>query len=148
MEVVPFLCTKRNKLKKGPGSADAKAHVTARKPLVKRFRLALRSPHKLKFVGDPKPSPLLGESEGAGSWREAVLLYHLDGEFGLVGLLVGMEFDKCLNEACHDSRTRLDAVLLFRLLLGVLAPHDRLFLRITAIVGKVEDIGALELVGA
>ena len=34
--------------------ACAKAHVTTGKALVKHFRLALRSPHKLKFAGTPK----------------------------------------------------------------------------------------------
>ena len=71
-----------------------------------------------------------------------------DGEFDLVGLFVGIEFDEGLDIAVHDGGASLDEVLLFDFLLGILAPFDSLFLLVLVVIGKVKDFGVLELEGA
>ena len=72
----------------------------------------------------------------------------LDRQFDLVGLFVGVELFEGLNVAGHDRGAGFDAVLLFDLLAGILAPFDRLLLRVLVVVGEVENVGALELEGA
>ena len=76
------------------------------------------------------------------------LVNDFDGEFDLVGLFVGIEFDEGLDIAVHDGGAGLDEVLLFDLFFGILTPFDGLFLLVLVVVGKVKDFGALELEGS
>ena len=69
----------------------------------------------------------------------------LEREFDLIRLFVGVELFEGLDVAGHERSAGFDAVLLFDLLAGILAPFDRLLLRVFVVVGEVEDVGALEL---
>ena len=71
----------------------------------------------------------------------------LEGEFDLVGFFIGMELLEGLDEAGHERCTGFDTILLIDLLAGILAPFNRLFLRVLTVVSEVEDVGALELEG-
>ena len=76
------------------------------------------------------------------------LINDFDGEFDLVGLFVGIEFDEGFDVAVHEGGAGFDKVLFLDLLAGILTPFDGLLLFVFIVVGEVEDIGALELEGA
>ena len=76
------------------------------------------------------------------------LVDDFDRQSDLVGLFVRVELFEGLDVTGHDRGAGFDAVLLFDLLLGILAPFDRLLLRVFVVVGEVKDVGALELEGA
>ena len=69
-------------------------------------------------------------SSKIGGYKERTaassLLNDFDGEFDLVGFLVGIEFDEGLDVAVHDGSTGFDEVLLFGLFLCVLAPFKKM----------------------
>ena len=69
----------------------------------------------------------------------------LDRQFDLVGLFVRVELFEGLDVTGHDRGAGFDAVLFRDFLAGILAPFDRLLLRVFVVVGEVEDVGALEL---
>ena len=73
------------------------------------------------------------------------LLDNLDRQLDLVRLFVRVEVDEGLDIAVHDGGAGLDKVLLFELLAGILTPFNGLFLLVLVVVGKVKNIGALEL---
>ena len=77
-----------------------------------------------------------------------LLVDDFDGQFDLVGLFVGVEFDEGFDEAVHEGSAGFDEVLLLDLFAGVLAPFDGLFLLVLVVVSEVKDVGALELEGA
>ena len=76
------------------------------------------------------------------------LVNDFDGEFDLVGLFVGVELFEGLDVTGHDRGAGFDAVLFRDFLAGILAPFNRLLLRVFVVVGEVKDVGALELEGA
>ena len=69
-------------------------------------------------------------SSKIGGYKERTaassLLNDFDGEFDLVGLFVGIEFDEGLDVAVHDGSTGFDKVLLFGLFFRVLSPYEKM----------------------
>ena len=76
------------------------------------------------------------------------LINDFDGEFDFVGLFVGIEFDESFEETGHTCGAGFDLVLKAQFFFGFGAPVDGLFAFVLVVIGKVEDIGTLELEGA
>ena len=71
-----------------------------------------------------------------------------DGEFDVIGLFVGVEFDEGLEATGHAGGAGFDEVLKAQFVFGFCAPVDGFFAFVLVVVGKIEDIGTLELEGA
>lgn len=70
----------------------------------------------------------------------------LDGEFGGVGVVVGMGGDPDFELGVHGSGEGLDAVLELDLFLGLGAPVGTLGVLVLAVVAEVVTLGDLKLV--
>ena len=71
-----------------------------------------------------------------------------DGEFDVIGLFVGVEFDEGFEETGHTCGAGFDCVLKAQFVFGFCSPFNGFFAFVLVVVGEVKDIGTLELEGA
>ena len=74
-----------------------------------------------------------------------LLVHDLDGEFDLVGLFVGVEFDEGFEETGHSGSASFDEVLEAEFLFGLCTPVNGFLTFVFVVVREVEDVGTLEL---